>query len=369
MFRFIKKFFGKDAPAQQDDHDQDSHLVTFESDSHHTDSTAPQSNENELESSSLIQKNEGADAVLHDASAAPGGWFYRLKAGLQKTKQQIGNVFTRTVIDEDFLENLEDVLITSDVGLPATQNIMQDLRTAIKQDRLHDAPAIKAKLCQLLINILKPCQTDWVLAQHTNVVMMIGVNGAGKTTTIGKLCQYFAMHQQKVLLAAGDTFRAAAKEQLQAWGERNHVHVITGSDDPASLSFDAVQSGLAKKYDVVMIDTAGRLPTQMHLLEELKKVKRSIEKSAGAHSVLQHTLLVIDGTTGQNALQQVQVFHEAVGLDGLIITKLDGSAKGGILVAIAQKFGIPIYFIGVGEALEDLQAFQAEAFVHALFEI
>jgi len=218
----------------------------------------------------------------------------------------------------------------------------------------------------LLIELLTPLQKPLILGQHQPLVMMIaGVNGAGKTTTIGKLAKHLQAHQQSVILAAGDTFRAAAREQLAIWGERNNVTVIAQeSGDPAAVAFDAVHSSQARGTNVVMIDTAGRLPTQLHLMEELKKVKRVLAK--GMPTAPHEVLLVIDGNTGQNALTQVKAFDDALGLTGLVVTKLDGTAKGGVLAAIAKTRPIPVYFIGVGEGIEDLQPFNAQEFVDAL---
>jgi fused signal recognition particle receptor len=317
-------------------------------------------------SSAVNLKTSASDSTKQEESQPKQSWFARLKNGLQKTTQQFLGIFSFSKVDESVLENLEDALLLSDVGVKTTQKIMEKLRQTIKKEGLESSTEVKQALKNILLDILEPTQQLLNLEEKTTVMMMVGVNGAGKTTTIGKLCQYFQQHQQKVLLAAGDTFRAAAKEQLQAWGARNDVHVITGQSDPASLAFDAVTSGLAKNYDIVMIDTAGRLPTQIHLLNEIQKVKRSISKAAQSDAFPHHTLLVLDGTTGQNAVQQVQVFHEYLSLTGLIITKLDGSAKGGVLLAIADLFAMPIYFVGVGESLADLQSFDAKAFIDAL---
>ena len=217
-----------------------------------------------------------------------------------------------------------------------------------------------------MIDLLSPLEKPLVLGREQPLVMMIaGVNGAGKTTTIGKLAKHMQAHQHKVLLAAGDTFRAAAREQLTVWGERNDVAVIAQeSGDPAAVAFDAVQAGKARGMDVVMIDTAGRLPTQLHLMDELKKIRRVIGK--GMESAPHEVLLVIDGNTGQNALAQVKAFHEALTLTGLIVTKLDGTAKGGVLAAIARQCPVPLYFIGIGEGIDDLQPFVASEFVDAL---
>ncbi|MEM8511436.1 fused signal recognition particle receptor [Massilia sp. MP_M2] len=293
-------------------------------------------------------------------------WMARLKAGLSKTSSNLSLLFVGARIDEDLYEELEAALLMSDAGIAATEHLLAELRRKVKEDKLLDAAAVKGALKSLMIEMLLPLQKPLELGRHAPLVMMIaGVNGAGKTTTIGKLAKHMQSFDQSVLLAAGDTFRAAAREQLMVWGQRNNVTVISQqSGDPAAVAFDAVQSGKARGTDVVMIDTAGRLPTQLHLMEELKKIKRVLDK--GMLGAPHEILLVIDGNTGQNALSQVKAFDDALGLTGLVVTKLDGTAKGGVLAAIAQNRPIPVYFIGVGEKLEDLQPFNAEEFVDAL---
>jgi len=293
-------------------------------------------------------------------------WMARLKAGLSKTSSNLSLLFVGARIDEDLYEELESALLMSDAGMDATEHLLNNLRRKVKEDKLLDAAAVKAALKELMIEMLTPLQKPLELGRHAPLVMMIaGVNGAGKTTTIGKLAKHMQRFDQSVLLAAGDTFRAAAREQLMVWGQRNNVTVISQqSGDPAAIAFDAVQSGKARGVDVVMVDTAGRLPTQLHLMEELKKIKRVIGK--GAEGAPHETLLVIDGNTGQNALAQVKAFDDALQLSGLVITKLDGTAKGGVLAAIARTRPVPVYFIGVGEKLDDLQPFNAEEFVEAL---
>ncbi|MTW12471.1 signal recognition particle-docking protein FtsY [Pseudoduganella eburnea] len=293
-------------------------------------------------------------------------WMSRLKAGLSKTSANLSILFVGAKIDDDLYDELEAALLMSDAGVDATQFLLDALKRKVKEDKLLDAAQVKDALKQLLIELLQPLQKPFELGRHQPLVMMIsGVNGAGKTTTIGKLAKHMQAHGQSVLLAAGDTFRAAAREQLMVWGQRNNVTVISQeSGDPAAVSFDAVQSGKARGTNVVMIDTAGRLPTQLHLMEELKKVKRVIGK--GMEGAPHETLLVIDGNTGQNALAQVKAFDDALQLSGLIITKLDGTAKGGILAAIARVRPVPVYFIGIGEKIEDLQPFNAAEFVEAL---
>ncbi|WP_460838298.1 signal recognition particle-docking protein FtsY [Noviherbaspirillum agri] len=293
-------------------------------------------------------------------------WMQRLKAGLSKTSSSLTTLFVGAKIDDDLYEELESALLMADAGVEATQFLLDALKKKVKSEKLTEAQQVKAALRTLLIELLTPLQKPFVLGRHQPLVMMIaGVNGAGKTTTIGKLAKHLQAHHQSVLLAAGDTFRAAAREQLTIWGERNNVTVIAQeSGDPAAVAFDAVQSAKARNVDVVMVDTAGRLPTQLHLMEELKKVKRVIGK--GLENAPHEVLLVIDGNTGQNALAQVKAFDDALRLTGLVITKLDGTAKGGILAAIAKTRPIPVYFIGVGEKIEDLQAFSADEFVDAL---
>ena len=293
-------------------------------------------------------------------------WMTRLKSGLSKTSSNLTTLFVGARIDDDLYDELESALLMSDAGIDATQFLLDALKRKVKNDRLTDASQVKTALRELLVEMLTPLQKPLVLGRHQPLVMMIaGVNGAGKTTTIGKLAKHLQAHQQSVLLAAGDTFRAAAREQLTVWGERNNVTVIAQeSGDPAAVAFDAVHSAQARNIDVVMVDTAGRLPTQLHLMEELKKVKRVMAKALpdAPHEVL----LVIDGNTGQNALTQVKAFDDALNLTGLVVTKLDGTAKGGVLAAIARNRPIPVYFIGVGEQIEDLQPFDAQDFVEAL---
>nr|WP_217346948.1 signal recognition particle-docking protein FtsY [Noviherbaspirillum sp. L7-7A]MBV0880174.1 signal recognition particle-docking protein FtsY [Noviherbaspirillum sp. L7-7A] len=293
-------------------------------------------------------------------------WMKRLKAGLSKTSTNLTTLFVGARIDDELYEELEAALLMADTGVEATQFLLNGLKRRVKEQKLTDASQVKTALRALMVELLTPLQKPLVLGREQPLVLMIaGVNGAGKTTTIGKLAKHMQAHGQSVLLAAGDTFRAAAREQLTVWGERNNVTVISQqSGDPAAVAFDAVHSAQARKTDIVMVDTAGRLPTQLHLMDELKKIKRVIGK--GMASAPHEVLLVIDGNTGQNALAQVQAFDDALGLTGLVITKLDGTAKGGVLAAIAKVRPVPVYFIGVGEKIEDLQPFNAEDFVDAL---
>ncbi len=293
-------------------------------------------------------------------------WLRRLKVGLSRTSSSIATIFTGTKIDDELYEELEAALLMADAGVDATQYLLDELKKKVKADKLAEAPQVKSALRELMIGLLQPLEKPLQLGREQPLVLMIaGVNGAGKTTTIGKLAKHMQTHGQQVLLAAGDTFRAAAREQLTVWGERNGVAVIAQeSGDPAAVAFDAVQAGRARGMDVVMIDTAGRLPTQLHLMDELKKVKRVIGK--GYDGAPHEVLLVIDGNTGQNALAQVKAFDDALQLTGLIVTKLDGTAKGGVLAAIVKQRCVPVYFIGVGEGIDDLQPFNATEFVDAL---
>jgi fused signal recognition particle receptor len=294
------------------------------------------------------------------------GWFAKLKAGLGKTAASISGVFTGHKIDEALYEELEGALLMADAGVSATQTLLDAMRRKAKSAGLTEPAALKALLTDELAALLAPLQKPLVIGQHQpTIVMVAGVNGAGKTTSIGKLTKHLADSGQSVLLAAADTFRAAAREQLTVWADRNTVEIISQEGgDPAAVSFDAVSAGRARGKDVVLIDTAGRLPTQLHLMEELKKIKRVVQKAdpSGPHEVL----LVIDGNTGQNAVAQVKAFDDALGLTGLIVTKLDGTAKGGVLAAIARERPIPVYFIGVGEKLDELETFNAREFAQAL---
>jgi fused signal recognition particle receptor len=293
-------------------------------------------------------------------------WLDKLKAGLGKTASSISGVFGGSQIDETLYEDLESALLMADAGVPATEHLVKELRRKVKETGVTHPVALKNILIAALTDLLQPLQKPLVIGQHQpTVIMVTGVNGAGKTTSIGKLTKHLADNQASVLLAAADTFRAAAREQLTVWADRNTVEIISQEGgDPAAVSYDAVSAGKARGKDVVLIDTAGRLPTQIHLMEELKKIKRVVTKADGTapHEVL----LVIDGNTGQNAVAQVKAFDDALGLTGLIVTKLDGTAKGGVLAAIARERPIPVYFIGVGEKLDELETFNAREFAQAL---
>ena len=307
-----------------------------------------------------------APKIPPDAEPARKTWLAKLSAGLRRTGSSIATVFTGTRIDDALYEDLESALLMADTGVKATQYLLDDLKRRVKDSKATQPLAVKELLVDALTALLTPLEKPLVIGQHKPTVMMVaGVNGAGKTTSIGKLTRHLADHGATVLLAAADTFRAAAREQLGIWAERSTVEIISQQGgDPAAVSFDAVSAGKARGKDVVLVDTAGRLPTQLHLMEELKKIKRVVQKAdtSAPHEVL----LVIDGNTGQNALTQVIAFDEALQLTGLIITKLDGTAKGGVLAAIARERPVAVYFIGVGEKLEDLETFNAREFAQAL---
>jgi fused signal recognition particle receptor len=313
-------------------------------------------------------------------SPTGGGWVGRLRDGLSKTREQLGSRLAGLFgaarpLDESFYEELETALIAADVGVAATAHLIGELRQRARRDGIADAAQLRQALQAALRELLEPVAVPLeVEAYRPFVIMLAGVNGSGKTTSIGKLAHYYQSRGKSVLLAAGDTFRAAAREQLIAWGERNNVAVITQqSGDAAAVIYDAVNAAIARGIDIVLADTAGRLPTQLHLMEEIKKVKRVIAKAlpGAPHEVL----LVLDANTGQNALAQVRAFDDALGVTGLVLTKLDGTAKGGIVAAIAYLRSnssggrpIPVRFAGVGEGLDDLRPFNAHEFVAALFD-
>jgi fused signal recognition particle receptor len=315
-----------------------------------------------------------APAIAPEAAPASpprGGWLGRLAQGLRKTGAGIAQVFTGTRLDDVLYEELESALLMADTGVSATQHLLDDLKRRVKDAKATEPAAVKALLADAITALLLPLQRPLAIGPAApTVIMVTGVNGAGKTTSIGKLTHHLAQADCKVLLAAADTFRAAAREQLAVWADRNRVEIVSQEGgDPAAVTFDAVAAGRARGCDVVIADTAGRLPTQAHLMQELKKMKRVIGKAqeGAPHEVL----LVVDGNTGQNALAQVKAFDAALGLTGLIVTKLDGTAKGGVLAAIARWGAergkvVPVYFIGIGESLEDLQTFDAREFAQAL---
>ncbi len=300
--------------------------------------------------------------------------FKRLTNSLSKTRNNLtsglANIFLgKKVIDDELLEDIENLLITSDIGVDAAEELVLELTKGVSRKEIKDPQAVLSRLKSGLFDIIRPCEHPLVIddTKQPFVILMIGVNGSGKTTTIGKLANKYMQEGKKVMLAAGDTFRAAAVEQLQVWGTRSQVPVIaqhTGADS-ASVAFDALSSAKAKQIDVLIIDTAGRLHTQSNLMEELKKVKRVLSKQEG--SAPHEVMLVLDAGIGQNALAQAEKFNEAIGLDSVTITKLDGTAKGGMLFAIAKKLKLPIRFIGCGEKIEDLREFHAQEFIDALF--
>ncbi len=305
-------------------------------------------------------------AIADVVPAERQSWMTKLKAGLRKTGGSIAQVFTGTRIDDALYEELEAALLMADAGVKATEFLLDDLKRRVKEGKATDPKAVKALLIDAVADLLRPLEKELVVGERTPTVMMVvGVNGAGKTTSIGKLTRHLANARQKVLLAAADTFRAAAREQLSVWADRTQVEIISQEGgDPAAVTFDAVSAGKARGCDVVIADTAGRLPTQLHLMEELRKIRRVIAKAD--ESAPHEVLLVVDGNTGQNALAQVRAFDDALKLTGLVVTKLDGTAKGGVLAAIARERPIPVYFIGVGEKLEDLETFSAREFAQAL---
>ena len=324
----------------------------------------------------IKSKNSPAPTEL-----APSSWATRVKRGLEQTRnslgRQVSGLFGGGRIDAALYDELESILLAADTGVDATTWLLDELRRTVKWDGLTDAVQLKGALQETLVSLLAPLEQPLDTGINKPfIIMLTGVNGAGKTTSIGKIAKYFQSQGKSVLLAAGDTFRAAAREQLMAWGERNNVAVIAqdGSSqqkaDPAAVIFDAINAAKARGIDIVLADTAGRLATQLHLMEEIKKVKRVIAKAepGAPHEVL----LVLDANTGQNAVSQVQAFDAALGVTGLVLTKLDGTAKGGVIAAIARqrKEGppLPIRFLGMGEGVDDLQPFDAREFVEALFD-
>jgi fused signal recognition particle receptor len=308
------------------------------------------------------------DLFKRDATAERKSWGERLRDGLAKTREKLGGAIAaalpKPALDDETLDALETALLTADVGVAATTTLLDDLRLRWKRAGAAGDP--KAMLKAALLDLVRPLEKPFVVGTaRPFVVMIAGVNGAGKTTSIGKLAKYLQGQGHSVLLAAGDTFRAAAREQLAVWGERNGVAVIAQQGgDPAAVVFDAVGAAKARGVDVVLADTAGRLPTQLHLMDEIRKVQRVLRKTEP--TAPHETLLVLDANTGQNALAQVRAFDAALGLTGLILTKLDGSAKGGVVAAIAREHPIPVRFIGVGEGVDDMKPFVAADFVDAL---
>lgn len=302
------------------------------------------------------------------------GFLQRLKDGLKKTKEglinKVTNIFTgRTNIDDDLFEELEEVLIQADVGVQTTFALIEKLKEDVETEKIKEPEELMQYFQKELKNMLQNDEGGFNFNKDLNIIMVVGVNGAGKTTTIAKIAGRYSEQGKKVMLAAGDTFRAGAIEQLQIWGERLGVNVISQQEgsDAAAVAYDAVQSAIAKDIDLLIVDTAGRLHTQVNLMKELKKVKRVIDREAAEVNSEVEVLLVLDATTGQNAISQAKLFNEAVDVDGIVLTKLDGTAKGGIVIAVKNELQIPIKLIGVGEAAEDLQNFQPEEFIEALF--
>ena len=296
----------------------------------------------------------------------------KIKAGLKKTRDAISvnlsSLISIRKIDQNFYDDLEMTLIAADVGYAASQQIIEELKKRVKQERIEDGTELKQLLKVILTELLQEIEKPLIHIKQTPfVILVVGVNGAGKTTTIGKLTKLLLDEGKSVLIAAGDTFRAAAKEQLQVWGDRNNVTVISQeTGDPSAVIYDSMQSAKAKGIDIVIADTAGRLPTQKHLIDELAKIKKVIKKFD--ESAPHETILVLDANTGQNAINQIKTFNEAVTLTGLIMTKLDGTAKGGIVAAIAKENPIPLRFIGVGEKIDDLKIFSAEDYAEGMLE-
>jgi fused signal recognition particle receptor len=320
----------------------------------------------------FLKKNQEPEI----AAAAPvTSWKDRLKAGLARTRASLntplGDLFARGRIDDDLLEELESTLLMADCGVEATNWLLSELRARVKREKIESPVALRETLIELLTELLSPLEQPLDLNhpdqnQRPFIIMIAGVNGAGKTTSIGKLAKQFQQDGHGVMLAAGDTFRAAAREQLAEWGRRNDVTVIAqDGGDPGAVIFDAIAAARARGIDVMLADTAGRLPTQLHLMEEIAKVRRVIQKAepSGPHEVL----LVLDANIGQNAIAQVKAFDKAINVTGLVVTKLDGTAKGGVLAAIARQCPKPVRYIGVGEGIDDLQPFRAREFVEALF--
>jgi len=322
---------------------------------------------------SFLKRNK-EDIQSQQEPVTKKGLFKHLVTGLNKTRRAFtedlaDSLLGKKEIDENLLEEIETILLSADVGIEVTTEIIASLQNSLSRKEISNGNAVMETLHAQLSKLLTPVSLPLMIetSHHPYVILMIGVNGAGKTTTIGKLAKQLQNEGKSVMLAAGDTFRAAAIEQLQAWGERNHIPVIAqqSGSDSASVIFDAMQSAKAKNIDVLIADTAGRLHTQSNLMEELKKIKRVIQKvdPTAPHEVM----LVLDASVGQNALQQAKQFHEAIHITGITVTKLDGTAKGGIIFAIAKALKIPIRFIGIGETIDDLRVFEAEDFVEALF--
>ncbi len=319
-----------------------------------------------------VNENQSNLSDSSENENSNSSWLSRLRSGLSKTRNSLGKkflgVFGGGKIDEALYEELETILLSSDIGYSATTELLEQIRRRVTIKGLKDSKELKLVLKECVNDLLQPINIPLDVSTHQPfVIMMVGVNGAGKTTSIGKLAKYFQSQGKSVMLAAGDTFRAAAREQLLEWGKRNNVTVVSQvNGDSAAVCFDAINSAKANKIDIVLADTAGRLPTQLNLMEEIKKVKRVIGKAldGAPHEVL----LVLDSNVGQNAINQVKAFDDALNLTGLILTKLDGTAKGGVICAIARERPIPVRFIGIGESIDDLRPFNASDYTDALFD-
>lgn len=300
-------------------------------------------------------------------------WFNQLKQGLSKTKQSIlkplDDLLKRGKIDEELFEDLEAVLIQADVGAVTTDKLLAKVRERIKLEKTTDSQAIRKYLAQEMLAVLQEVESSLDLSTRGAVYLLVGVNGVGKTTTLAKMAEHIQRTKARVLLVAADTFRAAATEQLQVWGQRLGLEVIhhQAGADPAAVAFDGMASANARNFDVVMVDTAGRLHTKINLIEELRKIRRVIENNLNGRIL--HTLLVLDANTGQNAIHQARIFRDAVGAEAAVLTKLDGTAKGGVIIALADQMRLPIVMIGVGEKVEDLHPFLPEEFISALFDL
>lgn len=319
--------------------------------------------------SKLSEKSEKLEAMVEP----PKSWLGRLTDGLKRTRQNFSNglanlILGKKTIDDELVESLETLLLTADIGIESTDYLMKRITERVHRKQLSDPAALTDALKEEMIALLKPYEKPLEITHKPFVILMVGINGAGKTTSIAKLAQYYQKQGKSVMLAAGDTFRAAAIDQLQVWGERNNVTVIAQQPgaDSASVIYDALQSAQARNIDILIADTAGRLHTQAHLMNELKKIKRVMQKM-NEHAP-HETMLVVDAGIGQNALNQAKEFNEAIGLNSISVTKLDGTAKGGMVFAITHHTQLPIRFIGVGEQMDDLKPFEAAAFVEALFQ-
>ena len=359
---------------QPENHVEDESKAEYAAQTVATVATETQPENAEAAETNTANATESAATTQPETPESPKlGWAARLKQGLTKSRnhmaKSLASVFGGGQIDEDLYEELETVLLTSDMGIEATEHLMNEVRDRVSLKGLKDGNELRQALKDAVYELLKPLEQPLVLPESGEpfVIMLAGINGAGKTTSIGKLAKYFQAQGKSVILAAGDTFRAAAREQLQEWGARNDVTVISqAKGDSAAVCFDAVEAAKARQIDIVLADTAGRLPTQLHLMEEIKKVKRVLQKSMpnAPHEII----VVLDANIGQNAINQVIAFDDALGVTGLIVTKLDGSAKGGVLAALASNRAIPVRYIGVGESIDDLRPFNAKDFVDALLD-